>query len=214
MVDRSSIESLIHRDAFSIYSWGTILDSFFSFCLDRKHFSFAPNTLLSLESLYLLIFRPRSSLNLLVSVLNPFFFMHLCILGLGFGFLKFFGVFKIFVKFLGWVGLCWLGNVCSCIEFLLHYNNVSCILDVWLIIVVWVLVGLDWVFTHDAFKFCTSHVHSFFMHMLYLFFPFLVYDVFCSLSLSLSLSPSLSDRPCHGTQTAQIHSDLEPSSWF
>ena len=46
------------------------------------------------------------------------------------------------------------------------------------------MVGLDWVFTHDAFKFCTSHVHAFFMHTLYLFFPFMVCDVFYSLSLS------------------------------
>ena len=193
MVDRSSIESLIHRDAFSIYSWGTILDSFFAFSLDRKHFSFAPNTLLSLESLYLLIFRPRSSLNLLVSVLNPFFFMHLCILGLGFGFLKFFGVFKIFVKFLGWVGLCWLGNVCSCIEFLLHYNNVSCILDVWLIIVVWVLVGLDWVLPMMLLNFA-RHMFIHFSCICYIF-SFLFWFMMCSafsLSLSLSLSFSLS----------------------
>ena len=47
------------------------------------------------------------------------------------------------------------------------------------------LVGLDWVFTHDAFNFCTSHVYAFFMHT-FLFFPILSCAVLCSLSLSLS----------------------------
>ena len=46
------------------------------------------------------------------------------------------------------------------------------------------LVGLDWIFTYDAFKFCTSHVRAFFMHTLYLFIPILSYVVFSSFSLS------------------------------
>ena len=41
--------------------------------------------------------------------------------------------------------------------------------------------------THDAFKFCMSHAHAFFIHT-FLFFPIMVIDVFCSLSLSLSPS--------------------------
>ena len=101
-----------------------------------------------------------------------------------------FGVFEIFVKILGWVGFCCSNVICSCIAFSLHYNNGSCILDVCLIIVDCVLVGLDWVCTHDAFKFCMSDVRAFFM---YVSFPF--YSLFlscdCVLSLSLSLSLSL-----------------------
>ena len=59
-----------------------------------------------------------------------------------------------------------------------------------LFIVDCVLGGLDWVFTHDVFKFCTSHVHAFLMHTSFPFFLFSLLsgcDVF-SLSLSLSLS--------------------------
>ena len=40
-------------------------------------------------------------------------------------------------------------------------------------------ISLNWVSTHDIFKFCTSHVHAFFMHK----FFFFGCDVF-SLSLS------------------------------
>ena len=61
-----------------------------------------------------------------------------------------------------------------------------------------VLVGLDWVLPVMLFKYCTSHVHAYFMHT-YLFFSFLFF-VFvlwlCSLSFSLSLSLSLSLINC------------------
>ena len=88
------------------------------------------------------------------------------------------------MKLLGWVFLFFV--ICSWITSLLHYNNVLCILDVCLFIVDCVLVGLDWVFTHDVFKFCTSHVHAYVFS--FLFFSLLSgCDVF-SLSLSLSLS--------------------------
>ena len=94
----------------------------------------------------------------------------------------------------------WFDGICSCIAFSLHFNNVLCILDVCLIILECVLVGLDWVFTHDAFIFCILHVHAFFMYTLFLFFSFL-----CFLSWSVLFFLSLSDRLCHGTQSAQIH---------
>ena len=117
--------------------------------------------------------------------------MHSCILDLGFGFLKNFGVLEIFLWNF-WVRLCCFDVICSCIAFSLHYNNVSCILNLWLTIVDCVLVDLDWVFTHDVFKFCTSHVHAFFMHK-YLFFSILCFWLWCVLfSLSLSLSLFLS----------------------
>ena len=80
-----SIDTSIHRAVFYIYSWGAISDSLFSFSLNRFHFSFTPNTLLPLKSLYPRDFWPRSSLNHLVSVLNPSFYMHSCIFYLGFG---------------------------------------------------------------------------------------------------------------------------------
>ena len=88
------------------------------------------------------------------------------------------------------------------------------------------LVGLDWVFTHDAFKFCTSHVHAF-MHTLYFFIPFLVCDVFYSLSLSLSLS--LLDRramtpkvrkstpvwnPLRGSESSSSNPPVPSHIWF
>ena len=68
-------------------------------------------------------------------------------------------------------------------------------------------VRLDWVLAHDAFKFCTSYVHAFFKHMFFLSFLFWTCVLF-------SLSLSLSDRLLYGTQTMQIHSGSEPSSWF
>ena len=62
------------------------------------------------------------------------------------------------------------------------------------------LVGLDWVFTHYAFNFCMSHVHAFFMHTFYLFFPILCCDVFCSLSLSLSrINYAMAPKACKST---------------
>lgn len=88
-----STNTLIHRAAFSIYSLGAIQTSLFHFSLNRKHFSLTPYTLLSLKSPLPLLFQPRSSFNLLVSVLNPFIYVHSRILDLGFGFLKFFGGF-------------------------------------------------------------------------------------------------------------------------
>ena len=60
------------------------------------------------------------------------------------------------------------------------------------------LVGLDWVFIHDAFKFCTSHVHAYFMHT-YLFFPFLVCIVMCC-TLSLSwIDCTMAPKACKST---------------
>ena len=115
-----------------------------------------------------------------------------------------------FWNFLGfllnfWVGCCWFNVICSCIAFSLHFNNVSYILDVCLIIVKCVLVGLDWVFTHDAFKFCMSHVYAYFM-CTYSFIP--ISGLWCVISLSLSLS--LSDKLRYGTQARKSTSAQNP----
>ena len=133
--------------------------------------------------------------------------MHSCIFRPGFGFLKIFGVFELFFWNF-WVGLCWFGDICSCIAFSLHYNNVSCILDVWLIIVVWVLVGLNWVFTYDAFNFCTSHVHA--------YVSFLSYSELMSLSrIDCVMAPkqrksTLTRNPLRGFESS-FYDPLVPS---
>ena len=62
---------------------------------------------------------------------------------------RFWGFSKIleFLSFLWnfWVGFCEIVDIWSCIAFSLHYNNVSCILDVCAWLLFWVLIGLDWV---------------------------------------------------------------------
>ena len=52
-------------------------------------------------------------------------------------------------------------------------------------------IGLG--FSHDAFNLCTSHVHPFFIHTFFLFFPIL--SMCCVLSLSLSLGQTMSWHP-------------------
>ena len=46
-------------------------------------------------------------------------------------------------------------------------------------------IRLDWVSAYDAFNFCTSHVHAFFMHTFCLLFPIL--SMCCVSFFSLSL---------------------------
>ena len=61
-------------------------------------------------------------------------------------------------------------------------------LDVCLIVENCVLVGLDWVSTHDAIIFSTSHVHAYFMHT-YPFFSIFLFWVVMVCFVCLSLSP-------------------------
>ena len=125
--------------------------------------------------------------------------MHSCIFDLGFGFLKNFGV-----------GLCWFVVIWSCIAYSLHYKNVSCILDAWLIIVDCTLVGLDWGLPMMLLNFARHMLmHFSCIH----FFSFLLWLMMCYV-LSLSLSLSLLGKLRHGTQSTQIHSSLESSSRF
>ena len=125
--------------------------------------------------------------------------MHSCI------FRPRFWVFENFLGFLRflwncfWVRLCWFVVICSCIESSLHYNNVSCIK------LLWVLIGLDWVF-HVILLIYARHM---FMHFScirsFISFFFWTYVVF-----PYVLSLSLSERLLYGTQTEKIYSDSEP----
>ena len=80
------------------------------FSLDRKLSSLPPNSSHSLKSSLPLHFRPISSLDYLVRVLIPSFFMHSCILDLGFG---------VFQNFLGCVVLIWWYMIMHCISLVL-----------------------------------------------------------------------------------------------
>ena len=100
-----------------------------------------------------------------------------------------------------WALLCENGSKSSCIASYLHYNNVSCILDVCLLC--WndcVLVGLDWV---EPMMFLLLHITCLciFMHTYLTFSIFLYIDcdwffsTCVSLSFSLILSVSCSMAP-------------------
>ena len=100
-----------------------------------------------------------------------------------------------------WDVLCDNGSKSSCIASHLHYNNVSCILDVCLLC--WndcVLVGLDWV---EPMMFLLLHITCLciFMHTYLTFSIFLYIDcdwffsACVSLSFSLILSVSCSMAP-------------------
>ena len=156
--------------------------SFSHLFLNSFSFSFNPNTFLTLKSPHPRDFRPTSSSNHLVSILNPFIYMHSCILDLVFRFLKTLG----FLRYL-WNGLCSFGAICSCVASSLQYSNVSCILELcdWLLLLSAVRFGLS--FTHDAFKF-SCHMFMHFSCICYFF-----------LSYSELLSLSLSDRLHYGT---------------
>ena len=74
--------------------------------LDLSHLSLDPNPFFSLKSFLFLHLRPTPSLNLLVSLSNPSFFIFSFIhafIDLGFSFWENFGVFVYLSKFLGWV---------------------------------------------------------------------------------------------------------------
>ena len=98
-----------------------------------------------------------------------------------------------------WDGLCENGFKSSCIASHLHYNNVSCILDVCLLC--WndcVLVGLDWA---EPMMFLLLHItcSCIFMHTYLTFSIFLYIDCdwcfFVCLYLSLLLLVSCSMAP-------------------
>ena len=169
----------------------------------RSHFSLLSLNRISFFSSQTLFFHSKPSTLVIfdldqASITWYVFFilsLHSCILDLGFGFLKIFWVFEIFVKFLDWVLLIWCYLLMHCIliafqQCFMHYR---CVFDYWN--VCWqVWIGFyPWCFLNIA-----RHM---FMHT-YLFFSFLFFvsgcDVF-SLSFSLSLSLSLSHKLCYGT---------------
>ena len=108
------------------------------------------------------------------------------------GFWKFLGFFKIdkvFANFLGW--FCLNNLQCSCIASHLHFNNVSCIINVCLLCwnhVCW----QDWIgLSPWCFYYCMSHARAFFMHT-YNFILYLIDIDLCLVLFFLSLSLSLS----------------------
>ena len=98
--------------------------SFSHLFLNSFSFSFNPNTFLTLKSPHPHDFRPTSSSNHLVSILNPFIYTHSCILDLVIRFLKSLG----FLRYLCIV-LCSFGAICSYVASSLQYSNFSCILE-------------------------------------------------------------------------------------
>ena len=103
--------------------------------------------------------------------------MHFMHLGISFGFLKIFWGFSKLVECLWnfWDRLCENGSKSSCITSHLHYNNVSCIIDVCLLC--WtdcVLVGLDWakpmtfLLLHTTFSCIFMHTYLTFSIFLYI----------------------------------------------
>ena len=74
----------------------------------------------------------------------------------------------------------------------MHYNNISCILDVCAWLFLWVLIGLDWVL---PMMLLISHATCSFIFYAYFFFLNMHLNFVLSLSLSLSLS-----RVCVRTQ--------------
>ena len=117
--------------------------------------------------------------------------MHSCICDLDFGFLKNFGVFEVFVKFLGWVTLIWCYMIMHCIP--LAFSQCFMHLDVCLIVKSCVLVGLDWVSTHGAIF--VSHITCSCIFHAYVSFFISFYVLYCDCVLS-SLSLSFLDRLC------------------
>ena len=112
-----------------------------------------------------------------------------------------------------WVGFCENVFKSSCIASHLHYNNVSCILDVCLLCCNdCVLLGLDWA---EPMMFLSLHVtcSCIFMHT-YLQFVMFFYIVLLVLFwFFLSLPLSLSCISLHYGTQMQIHSIPKPASF-
>ena len=174
--------------------------------LNRSHFSLNSYFLLSLKSLLQSVSQPIPSKIHLVNDLDSLSFMHFMHLDLRFGVLKFFfWVFEFFCEIygLGFVNLISYDHALHphCIITMFHAY-----LDVcdWLLLLSVVRFRLG--DPYDALKFSC---HLFMRFSCIRSFLFYSEHVFLSV-----LSLFLSDRLRHGTQTAQIHSDLEPSSRF
>ena len=158
------------------------------------HSDFSPPKLLSLTPNFI----PKSSSTLILffftgKVLNPSLHHAFQIFYLTFGvFGKFWGFSKS-MKFLlnFWDGFCQNDVKCSCIASHLHYNNVSCILDVCLLCCIdCVLLSLDLAkpMMHLNLQVTCSCI---FMHTYLQVFIFL-YICLVGAFLIISLSPSLS----------------------
>ena len=185
----------------SIYRVRAILDSLLSISLDTFVSFHLPNTFFSLNTSFPRDFRPKY--HLLSS--GMIFFTHSIM-----HFMFFDPTFEIVYKLWGfsklmeflwnfWDQLCENVFKSSCIASYLHYNIVSCILDMWLLC--WndcVLIGLDWV---EPMMFLLLHItcSCIFMHTYLTLYIFLCIDCdwcfFACISLSFLLSVSCSMEP-------------------
>ena len=107
-----------------------------------------PNLSLSLQTPFLRAFLPQNHFSCIWYNLYLSFFMHFMFSDLTFGIFDKFWDFSKLMEFLWnfWDGLCENDFKSSCIASHLHYNTVSCIVDVCLLCCTdCVLVGLDWV---------------------------------------------------------------------
>ena len=179
-----------------IYRICAILGSFLSISLDSCWLFTSQNLFLSLQTSFARVVRPKNHLLSFGMILFTHSSCISCIWPNFLGFLKNIGFFSKLMEFL-WNfcdGLCENGSKSSCIASHLHYNNVSCILDVCLLC--WndcVLVRLDWA---EPMMFLLLHItcSCIFTHTYLRFSIFLYIDCdWCfSVCVFLSLFPFLS----------------------
>ena len=165
----------------SIYRVRAISDSLLSISLDTFVSFPLPDTFFSLNTLFPRDFRPQDLLFSFGMIFFTHSTMHFMFSDL---------TFRIFEKL--WDGLCENELKSSCITSHLHYNTVSCILDVCLLC--WndcVLVGLDWA---KPMMFLLLHFtcSCIFMHTYLTFSLFLYIDCDWCFAACLFLSLSLS----------------------
>ena len=167
--------------------------SFLSISLDSCRLFTSQNLSFSLQSPFPRAFRPQDHFSYIWYDLYLSFFMHFMFSDLTFGIFDKLWGFSKSMQFLWnfWDGLCENDLKSSCIASHLHYNTVSCIVNVCLLC--WndcVLVGLDWaepmMFVSIAYH-MLMHFHAYVLYILYILIYWLYWCFSACLFLSLSL---------------------------